>query len=250
MCGITAWRLESSALSEGSWCVGISVFHSILFLNFLRFCALLYCRCFPGKHVVCSHTQSSTKTTQAVQSNWTSSSMEESSSLLFYWILWAYKTAGVNSNIPPVRFAVIILRFPPPSCPQISIFMTHLSNYGNDRLGLYTFKSLVKFVQTWTNLKMQTLPPVQLAQKYFSLFPSERDPLWQVSVRQKYPGQWICSEDRIYNIVRLETPYRLDISLKPNYIFFVILNATGTFYILKVQILESYWYLFKFRNCK
>uniref|UniRef100_A0A8C6MJ20 Bifunctional heparan sulfate N-deacetylase/N-sulfotransferase 1 n=1 Tax=Nothobranchius furzeri TaxID=105023 RepID=A0A8C6MJ20_NOTFU len=61
----------------------------------------------------------------------------------------------------------------------ISIFMTHLSNYGNDRLGLYTFKSLVMFVKTWTNLKMQTLPPIQLAQKYFSLFPSERDPLWQ-----------------------------------------------------------------------
>lgn len=69
-------------------------------------------------------------------------------------------------------------RFPLRS--QISIFMTHLSNYGNDRLGLYTFKSLVMFVKTWTNLKMQTLPPVQLAQKYFSLFPSERDPLWQV----------------------------------------------------------------------
>uniref|UniRef100_A0A3B3BE32 Bifunctional heparan sulfate N-deacetylase/N-sulfotransferase 1 n=1 Tax=Oryzias melastigma TaxID=30732 RepID=A0A3B3BE32_ORYME len=61
----------------------------------------------------------------------------------------------------------------------ISIFMTHLSNYGNDRLGLYTFKSLVMFIKTWTNLKMQTLPPIQLAQKYFSLFPSERDPLWQ-----------------------------------------------------------------------
>uniref|UniRef100_A0AAR2IZ45 Bifunctional heparan sulfate N-deacetylase/N-sulfotransferase 1 n=1 Tax=Pygocentrus nattereri TaxID=42514 RepID=A0AAR2IZ45_PYGNA len=61
----------------------------------------------------------------------------------------------------------------------ISIFMTHLSNYGNDRLGLYTFKNLVKFVQTWTNLKLQTLPPVQLAQKYFQIFPEERDPIWQ-----------------------------------------------------------------------
>lgn len=69
----------------------------------------------------------------------------------------------------------------PVSCHmQISIFMTHLSNYGNDRLGLYTFKSLMMFVRTWTNLKLQTLPPVQLAQKYFSLFPSEKDPLWQV----------------------------------------------------------------------
>ncbi|KAL4631345.1 bifunctional heparan sulfate N-deacetylase/N-sulfotransferase 1 [Arapaima gigas] len=61
----------------------------------------------------------------------------------------------------------------------ISIFMTHLSNYGNDRLGLYTFKNLVKFLQTWTNLKLQTLPPVQLAQRYFQIFPEERDPLWQ-----------------------------------------------------------------------
>ncbi|XP_043925306.1 bifunctional heparan sulfate N-deacetylase/N-sulfotransferase 1 [Protopterus annectens] len=61
----------------------------------------------------------------------------------------------------------------------ISIFMTHLSNYGNDRLGLYTFKNLIRFVQMWTNLKLQTLPPVQLAQKYFQIFPEEKDPLWQ-----------------------------------------------------------------------
>lgn len=70
----------------------------------------------------------------------------------------------------------------PPLLPlfQISIFMTHLSNYGNDRLGLYTFESLVKFVQCWTNLKLQTLPPVQLADRYFHLFPEESAPLWQV----------------------------------------------------------------------
>ncbi|XP_061020707.1 bifunctional heparan sulfate N-deacetylase/N-sulfotransferase 4 isoform X2 [Dama dama] len=61
----------------------------------------------------------------------------------------------------------------------ISIFMTHLSNYGNDRLGLYTFVNLANFVQSWTNLKLQTLPPVQLAHKYFDLFPEQKDPLWQ-----------------------------------------------------------------------
>lgn len=64
--------------------------------------------------------------------------------------------------------------------PQISIFMTHLSNYGNDRLGLYTFESLVKFVQCWTHLRLQTLPPVQLAKKYFEIFSQEKSPLWQV----------------------------------------------------------------------
>ncbi|NXO23310.1 NDST4 sulfotransferase, partial [Cisticola juncidis] len=61
----------------------------------------------------------------------------------------------------------------------ISIFMTHLSNYGNDRLGLYTFANLASFVKSATNLKLQTLPPVQLAQKYFELFPEQTDPLWQ-----------------------------------------------------------------------
>uniref|UniRef100_A0AAR2KZW9 [heparan sulfate]-glucosamine N-sulfotransferase n=1 Tax=Pygocentrus nattereri TaxID=42514 RepID=A0AAR2KZW9_PYGNA len=61
----------------------------------------------------------------------------------------------------------------------VSIFMTHLSNYGNDRLGLYTFESLVKFVQCWTHLRLQTLPPIRLAEKYFRIFPDERDPLWQ-----------------------------------------------------------------------
>lgn len=65
---------------------------------------------------------------------------------------------------------------------QISIFMTHLSNYGNDRLGLYTFVNLANFVQSWTNLKLQTLPPVQLAHKYFELFPEQKDPLWQVTL--------------------------------------------------------------------
>lgn len=58
--------------------------------------------------------------------------------------------------------------------------MTHLSNYGNDRLGLYTFESLVRFLQCWTRLRLQTLPPVPLARKYFELFPQERNPLWQV----------------------------------------------------------------------
>ncbi|XP_072563034.1 bifunctional heparan sulfate N-deacetylase/N-sulfotransferase 4 [Paramormyrops kingsleyae] len=61
----------------------------------------------------------------------------------------------------------------------ISIFMTHLSNYGNDRLGLYTFVNLANFVQCWTNLNLHTLPPLQLAHKYFQLFPEQRQPLWQ-----------------------------------------------------------------------
>lgn len=59
--------------------------------------------------------------------------------------------------------------------------MTHLSNYGNDRLGPYTFVHLADFLHSCTNLRLQTLPPVQLARKYFELFPEQRDPLWQVT---------------------------------------------------------------------
>lgn len=81
---------------------------------------------------------------------------------------------GRNSSVTCFTDIPCLLYF------QISIFMTHLSNYGNDRLGLYTFESLVKFVQCWTNLRLQTLPPVQLAKKYFEIFPQEKNPLWQV----------------------------------------------------------------------
>ncbi|XP_030048126.1 LOW QUALITY PROTEIN: bifunctional heparan sulfate N-deacetylase/N-sulfotransferase 3-like [Microcaecilia unicolor] len=59
----------------------------------------------------------------------------------------------------------------------VSIFMSHLSNYGNDRLGLYTFLHLANFVQRWTHLRLQTLPPAMLAQKYFEIFPDQKDPL-------------------------------------------------------------------------
>ncbi|KAI1291925.1 Bifunctional heparan sulfate N-deacetylase/N-sulfotransferase [Halotydeus destructor] len=60
----------------------------------------------------------------------------------------------------------------------INIFMTHLSNYGNDRLALYAFESVIKFVQCWTNLRISTLPPTELAAKYFQMHPEESDPLW------------------------------------------------------------------------
>lgn len=60
----------------------------------------------------------------------------------------------------------------------ISIFMTHLSNYGNDRLALYTFESVIKFVKCWTNLVLRTIPPLQLGEKYFHMYPEEADPIW------------------------------------------------------------------------
>ncbi|PNF18256.1 Bifunctional heparan sulfate N-deacetylase/N-sulfotransferase [Cryptotermes secundus] len=60
----------------------------------------------------------------------------------------------------------------------INIFMTHMSNYGNDRLALYTFESVIKFLQCWTNLRLITAPPLQIGERYFQLYPEEGDPVW------------------------------------------------------------------------
>ncbi|XP_071510608.1 bifunctional heparan sulfate N-deacetylase/N-sulfotransferase 1-like [Diadema antillarum] len=60
----------------------------------------------------------------------------------------------------------------------VNVFMTHMSNYGSDRLATYTFKRAFQFVKTYTNLQLQTLPPVATAKKYFELYPEEREPLW------------------------------------------------------------------------
>ncbi|KAJ8732912.1 hypothetical protein PYW07_015511 [Mythimna separata] len=60
----------------------------------------------------------------------------------------------------------------------INVFMTHMSNYGNDRLALYTFESVVKFLRCWTNVRLASAPPLALANKYFQLRPDELNPLW------------------------------------------------------------------------
>ncbi|BET01250.1 Heparan sulfate N-deacetylase [Nesidiocoris tenuis] len=60
----------------------------------------------------------------------------------------------------------------------INIFMSHMSNYGNDRLALYTFESVIKFLRCWTNLKLTSAPPHALAEKYFNMYPEEADPVW------------------------------------------------------------------------
>ncbi|MCL4125710.1 UNVERIFIED_CONTAM: hypothetical protein GTU68_025104 [Idotea baltica] len=60
----------------------------------------------------------------------------------------------------------------------INIFMTHQNNYANDRLALYTFSSVLKFIKCWTNLELLTAPPLQLGEKYFHLYPHEADPIW------------------------------------------------------------------------
>jgi len=61
----------------------------------------------------------------------------------------------------------------------VSVFMTHFGNYGNDRLALYTFEALAEFIHTWTNLRMVTVPPTEMAERYFELWPEDVMPIWQ-----------------------------------------------------------------------
>ena len=63
---------------------------------------------------------------------------------------------------------------------QVSAFMTHFGNYGNDRLAIYTFEGLADFISRWTNLKMVTTLPQEMAQKYFELWPGDVFPIWLV----------------------------------------------------------------------
>ena len=97
--------------------------------------------------------------------------------------------------------------------------MTHMSNYGNDRLALYTFESVIEYIQCWTNLQLVTLPPVALAERYFRyvvslnllstsglkhrnlllvtsrMHPDEMDPIWGVSVTFQFSTP---SRDLVY----------------------------------------------------
>lgn len=88
----------------------------------------------------------------------------------------------------------------------VNIYMTHMTNYANDRLAPYTFATLLDFVQQNTNLQLRyaasspwsaqssslnktysnskrerQLGPAKLAEYYLSLFNKEREPLWTVS---------------------------------------------------------------------
>ena len=64
--------------------------------------------------------------------------------------------------------------------------MTHMPNYGFDRLAPYTFESVVKMVKCWTNLDLVTKPPKELADVYFDMFPEETAAIWGVRIFSIY----------------------------------------------------------------
>ena len=61
---------------------------------------------------------------------------------------------------------------------QVLIFMTHMTNYGSDRLGLFVFEELFKFVNKWTNIKLIASTPLKICEKYFEIYPKDAEPQW------------------------------------------------------------------------
>ena len=78
---------------------------------------------------------------------------------------------------------------------KVLVYMTHMTNYGNDRLALYVFRNLFSFLRKWTNLEFQALPPVRIAEKYFELYPNDREPLWtNVCEDKRHLSIWSLNE--------------------------------------------------------
>ncbi|RXG57536.1 Bifunctional heparan sulfate N-deacetylase/N-sulfotransferase [Armadillidium vulgare] len=58
----------------------------------------------------------------------------------------------------------------------INIFMTHQNNYAHDRLALYTFESVVKFLKCWTNFAAHNGSSAPAGGEIFSFIPSRSGP--------------------------------------------------------------------------
>ena len=67
----------------------------------------------------------------------------------------------------------------------VAIYMTHIGNYGADRLALYALRNLFHFVATNTNLKLRSASPAQMAQYHFNVFPEQTLPVWTMPCDDK-----------------------------------------------------------------
>ena len=118
--------------------------------------------------------------------------------------------------------------------------MTHVQNYGSDRLSLYTFENLFNFIQRTTNFKLLQVPALTLAEKYFSEFPAESSiPTWGDP----------CKDKRHLEILPAKR-----VNKCKNLPDFIILGPqkTGTTALmnfLKVRQKKIFNYLYNLRSC-
>ncbi|BFZ05496.1 hypothetical protein BsWGS_08535 [Bradybaena similaris] len=108
----------------------------------------------------------------------------------------------------------------------VMVFMTHMSNYANDQLGQYSFENVVEFVTTWTNLKLTSAAPEEVARRYFKMYPHETAPIWtnpceyNIKHLQILPPHVICSSFPKFFILGTEnsetTTLQTFLELHPN----------------------------------
>ena len=80
--------------------------------------------------------------------------------------------------------------------------MTHACNYGfKERLAIHLFTNVTNFIEKWTNIKLLSDKPVELAKRYFDLFPRHAEPLWTVSFIQIY--MYMCIYNRVLKFLKL-----------------------------------------------
>eukprot|EP00117_Sycon_ciliatum_P012908 scpid22021/ scgid13784/ Bifunctional heparan sulfate N-deacetylase/N-sulfotransferase; Glucosaminyl N-deacetylase/N-sulfotransferase; Sulfateless; Heparan sulfate N-deacetylase; Heparan sulfate N-sulfotransferase len=83
----------------------------------------------------------------------------------------------------------------------ICIFMTHVSNYGHDRLGNYVVKAVVDYIQRWTNLELSYSPPHEAVSEYFEQHLDEAMPFWLDPCRDpRHYAIWSEEKRRCFNL--------------------------------------------------
>lgn len=84
---------------------------------------------------------------------------------------------------------------------QVIVFMTHMTNYANDRLALFVFENLFRFIAKWTHLEFVAMPPLKLAEKYFEVYPQDIEPLWtNMCSDKRHMSIWSLNQSQCKNL--------------------------------------------------
>ncbi|CAJ0959022.1 unnamed protein product, partial [Mesorhabditis belari] len=88
----------------------------------------------------------------------------------------------------------------------ISIFMTHQQNFAHDRLAIWVFENLIRFLKCHTRLELRWTDPISSADRYFKMFPQEKTPIWSnpcIDARHRtiLPPAFNCSNFTLPNVL-------------------------------------------------
>ena len=94
----------------------------------------------------------------------------------------------------------------------VNVFMTHWNNYANDRLAIRLFRDVFEKITKTTKIRLNSLQPLDTAQKYFEIFPQDRELIWTN----------ICNQKKLLAISKFDS------SLCENFPKFIIIGPQKT----------------------